>query len=243
MKLFISGLVLAVAAIGSAQVVFTEDFDSLNLGPILGQNNWLVSNGIVAEVEQGGGSNPAAQSGSQLLSIGAGQTQGGFVFRLASFWNNRDSGNDTLVFSTKVFAPSGNSGFVSAVLRVTGFQGSTLEDMGSIGIGSAGQLFATAGTTLVSGPNVGLNQWVDLRLEIDTVNGTSRSYGNGQFLAEQVFNPNIPLNSIAFGGTGSYAGEVYFDSAEVSAVPEPGCLALGGLICAGVMRRRKRSAV
>lgn len=223
-----------------AQVLWSDNFDSHSLGSLEGQGGWLLQNPPSNVVEEGNGRPLAHTSGQMVLQQPA--TSAAFALHFPDGWNTRNVGNDTLVLTGAIYVSSGTSNLGSAIFQVVGFNGSASR-MGFVGLINNQFIYGT-GDSLFLGSSAAMDQWNEIRMEIDTVANVSRMYGNGVLQGTESFTAGLAVNNWGFQTTslgGAVSNPVYFDSMQAEAVPEPFTLAGLGLAGLAVSRRKRKA--
>lgn len=228
--------VLPFAAFG--QVVWTDNFDSMSLGSLNGQGGWSESGsatnivGTVGIVSPFSGTRMATQQPTTGSAAG---------IHLPTGWSGRTVGNDILSMSGAIYVTAGTQNLGSAIIQVIGIGGSGATRMGFAGIANNSFIYGT-GSNLFTGPAATMNTWHVMRLDVDTVNFSTKMYADNVLIGSDTYDPTAVLNNWGFQSTalfGPVSNPVFFDSMQVAAVPEP--VSMAGLAVAGLALIRRRS--
>jgi len=222
-----------------AQVLWSDNFDSYSVGSLNGQGGWVLQNPPSNVVAEGNGRPLAHTSGQMVLQQPA--TAAAFALHVPTGWNGRTAGNDTLVMTGAIYVSSGTSNLGSAVMQVIGFNGGP-SSMGHVGLINNRFVYGT-GNSLFLGTAATMDQWNEVRIEVDTITNVSKLYGNGVLQGTESFTSGLVMNSWIFQTTslgGAVSNPVYYDSMQAEAVPEP--FTLVGLGLAGLVAARRKRA-
>ncbi|WP_309397902.1 LamG-like jellyroll fold domain-containing protein [Cerasicoccus maritimus] len=222
-----------------AAIVYSENFDSLSLGSIDGQDGWSVINlngTSAADV-----SNTEAQSGSQSL------------FMLDDDATNRpsaisDFGTDVNngSFDFYVFPTSNNLWRIDFTNSGGGsFNFSILAQGGSGNIRIQRQDTSEAGSIAASSTSYATNTWNHFNIQVDDASGSGIVTLNGTEILN-ISDPTVTwsigrgLFSLGYnGGTGI---STYYDTLTLATVPEPGqyamIVSLFSFAVVGIIRRK-----
>jgi hypothetical protein len=236
--LFPTTLLLLAFGATSAQgaVLFSTGFETESLGNLPGQDGWSVSIGTAAGFQV---QSSFVNTGTQALQLNpAGQTNGVAIRRSVP-----GSGQTQVYLSSDFFvALNGNPTQFRMFLHDNSgnpFAQYVIQDNGLTG------LFDNQGTT-ISGPQLSLGTWNNIRLQVDFSARTVDGYLNGVGIGTLPLLPNVgtSVGRVGFlmfpGTTGTRLA--FADNVEFGSIPEPSSMALvaAGLAAVGLRLRRKR---
>jgi hypothetical protein len=238
MKTLLSFFVLGVAAISHAQLLFSENFDSLTAGTNLnGVNGWSVSaftdpSAVSATVESGqfnSAPHSARLVGPLFNSI--------LLSRRITEWGLRDAGKNELRLSNDLFLTSGDSFvFTVALLGLGNIRFSTVDASPT-----ATRLWAAGGSTASDRFWINHGEWHNFEFRINGLTGDSRFFVNGGQVFSGVFDVSQIADFQLGFRTSSGSGSMWVDNVKVEAVPEPVTMTGLAMGIAILARRRRRA--
>lgn len=224
-----------IASVSNGQSVF-DSFDTYTLGSVGGQGGWegWTGNNAVA----GTVTTDQASSGTQSLRVVAGNdTVRPFSGYAGGQWS----------LSLMQYVPSTSSGD-SWVILMNNYP-ATLNWSVDMNIDISGNAVWSGEVPTASVPLV-KDQWVPIRFDIDLTANSVSSYYNNTFLATHAWQSGglnelraLDLYPDEGGASGFIAqvGAVYYDSLQLTQVPEPTALALLALAGLATLIRRRNA--
>lgn len=218
-----------------AQVILNDGFDSYADGNIDGQGGWSTSSNQY-DVVTGGGARPVADSPDKMVTNTG---HNSFLLNLIKpTWEERDLGKNTLVVECALYVSSLDTTGRSVNVGVSSDLGHRLADIGFTNQGDQFFIYSDA-SGFLSGPTGARDKWHRLKFAMDFGAGKTDNFIDGVAVGTTMFATDEKVNSLYFNSISDIdSREGYWDSVNVTAVPEPATLLAAPLLLA--LRRRKQ---
>lgn len=235
MRLSLLALACAFASLSYGQVILNDGFDGYPDGWISGNGGWNTAS-TQYDVVTGGGARPLADSPDKML------TNTGHNTTLLNFiqpsWEERQPGNNILVVECALYVSTLDTTGRSVNVGISSDLGHRLADIGFTNQGDQFFIFSDA-SGFLSGPAGARDKWHHLKFAMDFGTGKTDNFIDGVSVGTTLFATDEKVNSLYFNSIGDVdSREGYWDSVNVTAVPEPASLLVAPLLLA--LRRRKQ---
>lgn len=241
-KGMILGLAIAMAAVSQAQVLAINNFDTMSMGAIAGQQGWSTLSDPFLVSNNRSFSGPNAVLKTQVnQSFGSEWAWPDIVPE----WDSAAQANKIIKASVMMYLEPGTG--AAGIFGLDAYQFSpTFGRVAAVRVGMDGSVRLdgqTTGTVTAAGV-VAMRTWNKIELFMNYATGTATASINGTDIGLTASFTRTQLSDVDLVSTrnSGATNSAWFDDYKVEAVPEPASMTALGLGLAALLRRRTKKA-